>query len=82
MQRRALDSGTESYKNVQCKLSSYHAHILGHNKALDFNLLSGHTALVQSINVLLESKVTVFKVNGLNLVEVVVVVAGSTVGTS
>ena len=70
MQRKALDSGMESYKNVQCKLSSYHAHILGHNEALDFNLLSGHTALVQSINVLLESKVTVFKVNGLDLVEV------------
>ena len=70
MQRKALDSGIESYKNVQCKLSSSHAHILGHNEALDFNLLSGHTALVQSINVLLESKVTVFKVNGLDLVEV------------
>ena len=70
MQRKALDSGMESYKKVQCKLSSYHAHILGHNEAPDFNLLSGHTALVQSINVLLESKVTVFKVNGLDLVEV------------
>ena len=70
MQRKALDSGIESHKNVQCKLSSYHAHILGHNGALDFDLLSGHTALVQSVNVLLESKVTVFKVNGLDLVEV------------
>ena len=70
MQRKALDSGMESYKNVQCKLSSYHAHILGHNEALDFNLLSGHTALVQSINVLLESKGYCVKVNGLDLVEV------------
>ena len=51
-------------------LTSYHAHKLGHNEALDFDLFRGHTALVQSINVLLESKVTVFKVNGLDLVEV------------
>ena len=51
-------------------LMSYHAHILGRNEALDFDLFRGHTALVQSINVLLESKVTVFKVNGLDLVEV------------
>ena len=40
---------------------SYHAHILGLKEALDFNLLRGHTALVQSINVLLESKVTVLR---------------------
>ena len=41
---------------------SYHAHILGHNEALDFNLLRGHTALDKRIiNVLLESKVTVLR---------------------
>ena len=34
---------------------SYHAHILGRNEALDFDLIRGHTALVQSINVLFES---------------------------
>ena len=36
-------------------LKGYHAHMLGHNEALDFNLSRGHMALVQSINVLFKS---------------------------
>ena len=50
---RALDSGMKDYRCTMLK--GYHAHMLGHNEALDFNLSRGHMALVQSINVLFKS---------------------------